>query len=236
MTAIIPPHARAKRARRGAEQEAQLYAQQPHVLAEHGVKNHATPADIAKRARHVSSELSTSSDLSTTSGPSSVSSMVLGREVCTLKERHARLSSSGAFEGLSFLNGEWRRSFHNPDVDSKPHFVKQHSNDDSIGMLHLYYNWPASAWQIATQLLAPADKVLGQAISDAEHPNTITKSSWFLLGPFCLLMACPDFDLTVDGPNTIEQVRPAAGERLPTASHLSQARTRRVLSCTGCDS
>jgi len=131
--------------------------------------------------------------------------MVLGREVCTLKERHARLSSSGAFEGLSFLNGEWRRSFHNPDVDSKPHFVKQHSNDDSIGMLHLYYNWPASAWQIATQLLAPADKVLGQAISDAEHPNTITKSSWFLLGPFCLLMACPDFDLTVDGPNTIEQ-------------------------------
>jgi len=129
-----------------------------------------------------------------------------------------------------------RRSFHNPDVDSKPHFVKQHSNDDSIGMLHLYYNWPASAWQIATQLLAPADKVLGQAISDAEHPNTITKSSWFLLGPFCLLMACPDFDLTVDGPNTFEQVRPAAGERLPTASHLSQARTRRVLSCTGCDS
>lgn len=130
--------------------------------------------------------------------------------MCTLKERHARLSSSGAWEGLSFLNGEWRRSSHEPEVNSKPHFVKQQSNDDSYGdtqtrLHHLYYNLAASAWQIAPQLLAPAHMVLGQAISDAEHPNTITKSSWCLLGPLGMLMSCSAFDMTVDGPNTINQ-------------------------------
>jgi len=94
-----------------------------------------------------------------------------------------------------------------PEVDSKPHFVKQQSDDDFgiIGILHLYYHWPSSAWQIATQLHAPEDKVLAQSTSDADHPNTIAKSSWCLLGPLGVLMSCPDFDMTVDGPNTIDE-------------------------------
>jgi len=199
---LLPQRPRAKRARRGPDQEAHSCAQQAQAIVENEAENHTSPAYIAKRARHVSSDLvSTSADISTSSGPSSLNGMVLGREVCTLKERHARLSSSGALEGLSFLNGEWRRSSEEPEVDSKPHFVKQHDS----GMLHLYYHWPATAWQIATQLRAPANKVLAQAISDADHPNTIAKSSWCLLGPLDMLMSCSTFDMSVDGPNTIDK-------------------------------
>lgn len=122
-----------------------------------------------------------------------------------LMERHARLSSSGAWEGLYSLNGEWRRSPDEPEVGSKPHFVKHPSEDDPVGLLHLYYHWPATAWQIARELHAPPDKVLGQSISDADHPNTIAKSSWCLLGPLGMLISCAAFDVTVDGPNTIDE-------------------------------
>ena len=137
-----------------------------------------------------------------------------------------RLVSSGAPEGVVFLNGEWTRCEQQPTLSDRPHFTKPDQNGND---LHLYYSADTGSWQIASEVGAGLVFVAAQTL--AHHPNTVPRQDWRIakvVEDQISLVEHPDFDVATDGPNT--ELEPFQLDEIGRDFFLRmQMRTRKVV-------